>query len=63
MKNKSLKLIGLGITLMLVGIYVNLEIGLGQYLRGKEFFIVLAGAIISIIGFLTDFFFDENADK
>ena len=53
MKNITLKTIGLGIAIMLAGIYINLEIGLSQYLYGKEFYIVLLGFIIVLVGVFT----------
>jgi len=52
MSGKSLKLMALGIALMLMGIYINLEEGLSQYTYGNEFFIVLLGFIIAIVGFI-----------
>lgn len=52
MSNKSLKLMILGISLILVGIYINLEPGLNQYTYGNEFFIVLLGFLTSIVGFI-----------
>lgn len=52
MSNKALKLMGLGILLMLAGIYIKVEEGLEQYTHGSEFYIVLLGFIISIIGFI-----------
>ncbi len=51
MSNKNLKLMGLGISIMLAGMYINLEPGLSQNTQGGEFFIVLTGFIISLIGF------------
>lgn len=53
MSNKSLKLMGLGISVMLAGIYIHIEPGLSQNLHGNEFFIVLIGFIISLIGFIS----------
>lgn len=51
MKNKDLKIIGLGLALMLAGIYINLEIGLSQFFNGgSEFFIVLIGFIMVLAG-------------
>ncbi len=51
MKNKTLKIIGLGLALMLAGIYINLEVGLSQYFNGGgEFFIVLIGFIMVLVG-------------
>lgn len=52
MSNKSAKLMGLGISLMLAGIYIKVEEGLAQYMYGNEFYIVLVGFIISLIGFI-----------
>jgi hypothetical protein len=52
MSNKSSKLMGLGISLMLAGIYIKIEEGLEQYTYGNELFIVLIGFIISLIGFI-----------
>lgn len=52
MSNKSLKFMGLGISVMLAGIYIHIEPGLSRNLYGYEFFIVLIGFIISFIGFI-----------
>ncbi len=56
MKNISIKLMLLGITVMLAGIYVHLEPGLSQNLNGREFFIVLIGFIVSVVSFIADLF-------
>jgi len=54
MKNITLKTIGLGIAIMLAGIYINLEEGLSQiFINGYEFFIVLLGFIIVLVGVFT----------
>jgi len=50
MKNKIIKIIGLGIAIMLSGIYIHIEEGLSQNLSGNEFFIVLFGFIIVLVG-------------
>ena len=52
MKEKPIKLMLLGMTFMLLAIYLNLEEGLGQYINdGWQFFLVLVGFILSLIGF------------
>lgn len=51
MNNKPLKLMILGIAIMLLGIYFHVEIGLSQRLCGNEFYIVVVGFILSLIGF------------
>lgn len=51
MKNFPLRLMGLGISLMLLGMYIKLEEGLNQYTYDSEFYIVLLGLLICVIGF------------
>ena len=51
MSNKSLKLMGLGISIMLAGIYIYLDPGLDQRMSGGEFFIGVIGFIIILVGF------------
>lgn len=51
MNSKSQKFMGLGVSIMLAGIYIHIEPGLSQNLYGNEFFIVLIGFIISLVGF------------
>ena len=51
MSNKNLKLMGLGISIMLVGIYIVFNPGLSQKIHGNEEVIVFTGFIISLIGF------------
>ncbi|MDF2615180.1 MAG: hypothetical protein K0S71_2966 [Clostridia bacterium] len=51
MNNRPLKLMALGISIMILGTYVHIEPGLSQNLHGNEFLIVIAGFIISLVGF------------
>lgn len=44
----------LGISFILAGIYIQNEPGLSQITTGNEFFIVLLGFILVIIGFFTN---------
>lgn len=54
MTNKSIKLMLLGISIMLAGIYIHIEPGLSQNLYGNEFFIVLLGFLVSLVGFFKE---------
>ncbi len=51
MKNKSIKLMLLGLTLIGVALFIQGEPGIKFY--GNEFFLVLLGSILSLIGFFS----------
>jgi len=51
LKNKSIKVMILGLSFILAGIYIQNEPGLSQSTQGKEFFIVLLGFIFVLFGF------------
>ena len=63
MTNKDIKLMVLGVAIMLAGIYIHIEPGLSQNLYGYEFYIVLIGFLVSLVGFLRKIRNSNNKNK